>query len=84
MEPNAPEMSCEELVELVTDYWEGSLSPVQRERFHFHLGRCSGCQEYLDQLRTSVSMLGRLRESHLAPGVKAALLEAFRDWKLAR
>jgi predicted anti-sigma-YlaC factor YlaD len=84
MEPSAPEMSCEELVELVTDHWEGSLSRAQRERFNFHLGRCPGCREYLDQLRTSVSMLGRLREPYLAPGVKAALLEAFRDWKLAK
>lgn len=80
MGPN-PEMSCEELVELVTDYLEGRLSLAERRRFHFHLDRCPGCQQYLDQMRTSVAMLGGLRESTLDRALEAALLEAFRDWK---
>lgn len=81
MGPNAGEMSCEELVELVTDYLEGSLSLAERRRFHFHLDRCPGCREYLDQMRTSVAMLGGLRGRALDRGLEAALLEAFRDWK---
>lgn len=84
MEPNAGEMSCEELVELVTDYLEGNLPEAERARFHFHLERCPGCRDYLDQMHLSVKLLGRLRESTLAPAVRATLLAAFRDWKVPR
>ena len=74
-------MSCKELVELVTDYLEGRLTGADLDRFEAHLGDCPPCGIYLDQMRLSVKLLGRLRESTLAPEVKSALLEAFRDWK---
>jgi anti-sigma factor RsiW len=73
-------MSCQELVELVTDYLEGALSPGERARFEAHLAECSGCRAYLEQMRTTLRLVresGRLEER---PEV-AGLMAAFREYR---
>jgi anti-sigma factor RsiW len=74
-------LTCREFVEIVTDYLEGALAPADVERFEQHLGVCPGCDTYLDQIRQTVGLTGRLREQDLAPPARDALLAAFRDWK---
>ena len=44
------DLTCIELVELVTEYLEGGLGAGERERFEEHLGSCEGCATYLDQM----------------------------------
>ena len=78
------EISCAELVELVTDYLEAALPRRQRQRFEAHLGKCDGCSTYLDQIRTTIETTGRLTEDSLDPQARDALLHAFRDWQRAR
>lgn len=75
------EMACVELITLVTDYLDGALTPYDRERFEEHIGVCTGCANYLDQMRATIAFAGRLRPVDLAPETAAELLEAFRDWK---
>ena len=75
------EMSCQELVELVTEYLEGALPARERERFDRHLEGCPYCTNYLDQMRITIRMLGRLEAASISPEAKDALLGAFRDWK---
>jgi anti-sigma factor RsiW len=74
-------MTCRELVTLVTDYLEDRLDPGTRERFEAHLAICPDCREYVEQVRATVRALGRLPEDELSPGARAALLDAFRDWR---
>jgi anti-sigma factor RsiW len=74
-------LACIELVELVTDYLEGSLSRSDRARFEAHLGDCHGCTAYLEQFRETIRLTGTLREDDLVPAARDALLEQFRDWK---
>jgi anti-sigma factor RsiW len=78
----ANEMSCRELVELVTEYLEGTLPASERARFDAHLKGCDGCRNYIDELRTAIRMVGRLTEESLSPGAEAALLATFRRWKI--
>ena len=78
------EMSCKELVELVTNYLEGVLSPAERARFEEHLGQCPGCEIYLDQMRQIIRTLGKLNEESVPSGAKEALLATFRNWKQAQ
>jgi predicted anti-sigma-YlaC factor YlaD len=78
---NAEELTCAELVELVSDYIEGALAPDQRVRFEEHLTICSGCANYLDQMRTTIALSGRLRVDDLSPEVRADLVDAFRGWR---
>lgn len=75
------EMSCKELVELVTEYLEGTLSRTDRRRFEDHLKDCSYCATYLDQMRRTIRTLGRLTEEDLSEDAKQDLLRIFRDWK---
>jgi anti-sigma factor RsiW len=75
------ELSCQELVELVTDYLEDALSAEDRERFDSHIAGCDGCHRYLEQIKVTVTLAGRLTPEQIDPGAEAALLEAFRDWK---
>jgi anti-sigma factor RsiW len=74
-------LTCVELVELVTEYLEGGLSDDERRRFEEHLVGCEGCSNYLDQIRTTIKLTGRVTVDDLPPETKAELLAAFRDWK---
>jgi anti-sigma factor RsiW len=75
------ELSCKELVELVTAYLEGALDPPARARFGQHLAECPGCQTYVEQMRTTIRLLGTLTEDSIEPEASEALLSVFRDWK---
>ena len=77
------DLTCQELVELVTDYLEGSLSAPQRVRFEEHLAMCTGCRNYLAQMRQTISLLGKLTEESIPPQARDDLLGVFRNWKKA-
>jgi anti-sigma factor RsiW len=74
------QLSCRELVELVTDYLENALPGDERARFDDHLSRCDPCTEYLRQMRQTVEMTGTLSPESLSPEAERALLHAFRGW----
>jgi anti-sigma factor RsiW len=75
------ELACQELVELVTAYLEGTLDPAEKARFDEHLGVCPGCHTYLEQMRRTIEAVGRLKVDHLQPERRQELLQLFRDWK---
>ena len=74
-------MTCKELVELVTDYLEGKLSNDVRMHFEDHLSGCTGCTNYLEQMRETIRLTGSLREENLSGQQKDDLLSLFHDWK---
>jgi anti-sigma factor RsiW len=78
------EMPCQELVELVTDYFDGKLSWSDRRRFRRHIGACDHCTAYLEQMRLVVEATGRLTEDDLEPAARDELLAAFRGWRVGR
>ena len=74
-------MTCAELVELVTDYVEGSLSPEDRARIDAHLSICPPCVHVIEQWRTVIRLAGRLGGEHadrLPAEQRAQLMAAFR------
>jgi anti-sigma factor RsiW len=75
------ELTCQELVELITDYLEDTLSASERLRFEAHLRDCDGCTAYLAQMRMTIQMVGRLGEDSISRDAQEALLRAFRRWK---
>jgi anti-sigma factor RsiW len=77
----AEDLSCAELVEFVNDYIEDALPPDERAQFDEHLRTCGGCTAYLDQMRTTIELTGRLRLDDLTLAAKAELLDAFSDWR---
>jgi anti-sigma factor RsiW len=77
-------MACQELVELVTAYFDGSLSRRDRRRFRAHISGCDHCTAYVEQMRLMIEATGRLREEDIDPGAREELLAAFRGWKEQR
>jgi anti-sigma factor RsiW len=74
-------ITCRQLVELVTDYLEGALPSEARRRVDAHLGCCEHCGAYLEQMRMTLEVVGHLGPEDLDPRVEQALLGAFREWK---
>ena len=74
------DLTCRELVELVTEYLDGALSASERERFEAHMALCEGCELYVDQIRTTAALVGESRALEERPEV-TALLEAFRGYR---
>ena len=74
-------MTCQEFVELVTEYLDGALSPADRDRFAAHIDHCDGCTEYLVQFRETIEVVGHLSPESLDPAAEAKFLAVFRDWK---
>jgi anti-sigma factor RsiW len=77
----ADQLSCQELVELVTEYLDDALPPAERARFEAHIAECDGCTGYLEQIRVTIALTGTLVPEQLDPAAEAALLGTFRDWK---
>jgi anti-sigma factor RsiW len=81
MPESAEHITCQEVVELVTDYLEGALPEDETSLFEQHLNFCDGCVWYVDQLRTTVATVGQIREEDVPAETREKLLTAFRDWK---
>jgi anti-sigma factor RsiW len=76
-----PEMPCQELVEVITDYLEGALAETDRLRFEAHLAECDACRDYLEQFRQTIALVGRVEPEQLSPRMREELLATFRDWR---
>jgi len=81
MNDTLPEMPCQELVEVITDYLEGALSERDRIRFEEHLAVCAKCREYVAQFERTIQLVGSVSESDLEPQVRDDLLVAFANWR---
>jgi hypothetical protein len=73
--------TCQEVVELVSEYLEGAMTPEQMTAFELHLNFCDGCFRFLDQVRTTAAMARVLPEDEIPDEIRAELLRAFNDWK---
>jgi anti-sigma factor RsiW len=78
------DLQCGELVELVTEYLEGTLSAGDLTRFELHVVLCPDCARYLQQMKDTLRAAGRLTEESLPDGARDRLLAAFRNWKRRR
>jgi len=72
---------CQEMVELITDYLEGALSRSQRRRFEAHLSACEHCTEYLEQMRATIRLTGRLQDEDLTPAMRDEFTALYRRWR---
>ena len=77
---DASDLTCRELVELVTRYLEGVLPPAEQDRFDAHLAECPWCRRYIAQMRRTISLVGELTEESIDPRARDVLLQRFRAW----
>jgi anti-sigma factor RsiW len=71
------DITCREIVQLVTDYLEGALPPDRTESVEMHLAYCNGCLNYLDQMRAAIRLSGSLTEEAFPSELQAELVRAF-------
>ncbi len=74
-------LTCQQLVEIVTDYFEEKLSPEERARFDAHVAVCPGCGTYVEQMQQTIRTLGQLPPESIPEDAQEQLLRAFREWK---
>lgn len=75
------EVTCAQVVELVTAYLENRLSPDEAERVEEHLAFCDGCSTYVAQMHATIAAAGTLRADDLPADLQDRLVEAFRAWR---
>ena len=77
-------LSCRELAQLITDYWEGVLSPADSARFELHMKLCGPCEDYVEQMRMTTGTVASLCTCDVPEKTRTALFSMFRDWKEGR
>lgn len=76
-----PDLTCQQAVELVTDYLEGKLSRRQRRRFERHLRGCDNCARYLAQIRETIALAGSVEPDTLDTTTRDDLIELYRRYR---
>lgn len=72
---------CQQAVELVTEYLEGSLSRRERRRFEAHVRACPNCSAYVEQIRLTIELTGTVEAEDLTPEARADMSELYRRWR---
>jgi anti-sigma factor (TIGR02949 family) len=73
------ELTCAEVVELITGYLDRRLSAADAERFEEHVAFCDGCSTYLEQMRATIAATGHVRGKDVPIELRDRLLATFRE-----
>jgi predicted anti-sigma-YlaC factor YlaD len=71
------EVTCQQFVELVTEYFEGALEPRTLSQVEEHLAMCDWCVTYLEQMQATSASLRELGDERL-PEPPDSVLAVFR------
>ena len=71
-------IDCHDAMSLLTDHLDGALAAGDDERLGAHLGGCTACRVVLDQVASTVAIVGSLRRasSGEVPGDRIETLTA--------
>jgi anti-sigma factor RsiW len=76
------EFSCQEMIEVVTNYLDEALPPDEQQRYERHLSYCAGCSTYVDQMRETIRQTGMVTaDEPLPPALREDIVARFRTWK---
>jgi anti-sigma factor RsiW len=76
------DFSCQEMIEVVTNYLDDALPPDEQQRFERHLSYCAGCGTYVEQMRETIRQTSMVpREESLPPALREEIVAQFRTWK---
>ncbi|HVF79268.1 MAG TPA: zf-HC2 domain-containing protein [Solirubrobacteraceae bacterium] len=85
MSADVEHVTCREFVEVLTDYLENALDPAERADIERHIVICRGCSNYVEQMRSTVDLLGRIVAGGDGDAVqREKLLSIFREWQAGR
>jgi anti-sigma factor RsiW len=72
------DMTCQELVEVLTEYLDGMLGMHDRARLEAHLSVCDDCRAYVAQFEATITVTRRADGGALAPSLREELRRVFR------
>jgi anti-sigma factor RsiW len=75
------DLVCQEAVELVTSYLEGSLTRRERRRFERHLRSCPNCSAYFEQIKATIRLTGSVEPDDLSTQAREELTDLYRRWR---
>jgi anti-sigma factor RsiW len=84
MSADVEHVTCKEFVEVLTDYLDGALDPGERSEIERHIVICRGCSNYIEQMRSTIHLLGRLADEGPGDAHTEKLLGMFREWHAGR
>ena len=64
---------CREVIDLLTEYLEGGLTPEEARRLEGHLANCDGCAGFLASLRTVRAAAGTAKADSIPEDCRRAL-----------
>jgi predicted anti-sigma-YlaC factor YlaD len=70
--------ACRYVVEILSDYLEDALDASTRNNLEEHLAECDGCTAYLDQMRLTIRLSGKLDHEDVPEPIMNVLLDAYR------
>jgi len=73
-------ITCAEIVAVVTDYLEDQVAVALRAEIEAHLALCPGCDHYLEQMRETIRLIGRVPVESLSDQARDDLMAAFRTF----
>jgi anti-sigma factor (TIGR02949 family) len=74
-------LTCREVLDMLTEYLDGALAPMDHARVAAHLEECEACTRYLEQFAATIELTAALREDAVPDDVRESLLAAFRTWR---
>jgi predicted anti-sigma-YlaC factor YlaD len=76
LELAGPTIDCALVCEAITDFLENAMAAAERDLFEGHLAHCPSCRARLQDMRTTISLLGRLRGADLPEAITRSPEEA--------
>jgi predicted anti-sigma-YlaC factor YlaD len=73
------EITCKQLVDLVTLYLEDELDEPTLDLVEEHLVMCDWCVDYVDQIRATIGVLANLPPEPVPPALREAIAGALRE-----
>jgi len=74
------DLTCQEVVELITEYLSHAMAPEERVRMEQHLLACPPCTAHLAQVRTTMALAHGLKQGDQDAPTEDELLALFRRW----
>ena len=81
MKLGVKDIVCQQAVELMSDFLDGSLPRRQRRRLERHLRACDACTAYLEQIQATVAVTGTVGPDDLDPQTLEGLVDLFRRYQ---
>ena len=75
------DITCQQVVALVTAYLDGVLPLDDHAKFEAHMGECPMCREHLRQIEATILVTGEIREQDLDPLAREDLMDLYRRWR---